>query len=153
MILTRRWKQQRVRIRRPWEQLTLYRLGDPDLFLSKLMRDDPQDLADAKFIVGRAGWDEKEIEAIIADACVPDVRELREEFADAAKHFLQWRRKMKDRIVLESAVIAAVTYDREKQTLDVEFRGEGSYRYLKVPALRSIVIYSKPNQRERFGLR
>ena len=41
---------------------------DEDLFLSKLMRDDSQDLADARFIAERAGWTHLQIEAIIASA-------------------------------------------------------------------------------------
>ena len=32
-----------------------------------------------------------------------------------------------------SAAMAAVTYDEEERTLDVEFRGGDTYRYMHVP--------------------
>jgi hypothetical protein len=34
---------------------------------------------------------------------------------------------------LGSSAIEAVTYDERQRILDVEFRGGGKYRYLKVP--------------------
>ena len=37
------------------------------------------------------------------------------------------------RVRLGSSAIAAVTYNETQRTLDVEFRGGGKYRYLKVP--------------------
>lgn len=133
VIITPRWRQQRVQIPRPWQELTVFRLGDADLFLSKLMRDDPQDIADARFIASQSGWNDEEIATIISKARVPDISALREEFAHAAKHFLTLHRQMKTRVLLESAAISAVTYNRDMRTLDVEFRGGGTYRYLDVP--------------------
>jgi hypothetical protein len=38
------------------------------------------------------------------------------------------------RVRLGSSALEAVTYDETQRTLDVEFRGGGKYRYLKVPA-------------------
>jgi hypothetical protein len=38
------------------------------------------------------------------------------------------------RVRLGSSALEAVTYDETQRTLDVEFRGGGNYRYLKVPA-------------------
>jgi hypothetical protein len=37
------------------------------------------------------------------------------------------------RVKLGSSAIEAVTYNETQRTLDVEFRGGGKYRYLKVP--------------------
>jgi len=38
-----------------------------------------------------------------------------------------------NRVRLGSAAIAAVNYDAQKSTLDVEFREGETYRYLRVP--------------------
>ena len=43
-------------------------------------------------------------------------------------------RRMKRRVVLNSSAIAVATYDAEKRTLHLEFRGGGSYRYFAVPS-------------------
>jgi hypothetical protein len=133
LILTPQWKKQRLRISGPWRKLKVYRLGNEDLFLTKMMRDDPQDIADAKLIADRAGWDEKDIAAVVGKARLPNVVELREEFANAAGSFLRSHRETKNRVLLRSAAIAAIAYDREKRTLDVEFRAGNSYRYFRVP--------------------
>ena len=61
VILRPDWRQARVRIRGAWRNLELYRLGDADLLLSKLMRDDPIDQADARFIVARAGFTREDV--------------------------------------------------------------------------------------------
>ena len=39
----------------------------------------------------------------------------------------------KEKVRLASAAIAAVRYDERKRTLDVEFRGGDTYRYMHVP--------------------
>jgi len=62
-------------------------LGDEDLFLSKLMRFDPQDLADARFIADRAGWTPAQIGAILREARVPDIPEVREQFELCSREF------------------------------------------------------------------
>lgn len=62
------------------QHLLIYRLSDIDLFLSKLMRDDPIDLSDARWIAQRAGLDAGDIESAITEARVPDVPEIREQF-------------------------------------------------------------------------
>jgi hypothetical protein len=134
LILSPEWKIKRRKIEGLWKKLKLYRLGDADLFLTKLMRHDATDIADAKFVVHRTGWSDDEITAIISQARFPDVSEVREQFASAAAHFLTWRRQSKERITLESTAIVAVTYDRDRHTLDVEFRGGDPYRYFNVPS-------------------
>jgi KTSC domain-containing protein len=133
LILSPDWKSNRQKIDGPWKKLTLYRLGDADLFLTKLMRHDATDIADAKFIVRRTGWSNDDLTAIISQARFPDAAEVREQFAIAAAHFLMWRRRSKERVALDSSAIAAVTYDRERHTLDVEFRNGNPYRYFNVP--------------------
>jgi hypothetical protein len=130
VVLTPEWKEQRVRIDGPWKKL---RLGNVDLFLSKLMRNDPQDIADAKFLVGRARWNQDTIARIISLARVPDILEIREQFFICAAHFLRPKRQLKRKVRLSSAAIAAVRYDENKRTLDVEFREGDTYRYLHVP--------------------
>jgi hypothetical protein len=133
VVLTPEWKHQRVRINRFWKKLTVYRLGDADLFLSKLMRNDPQDMADAKFVMEQAGWNRSDISHIISLACVPDIPEIREQFVICTAHFLRQNRQTRKRVRLGSAAIAAVSYDEKKRTLEIEFRGGDTYRYKHVP--------------------
>ncbi len=99
----------------------------------KLMRFNSQDLADARFAGDQAGWNEGEVSEIVASARIPNVPELREQFAFCAAEFLQRNSVSRDRVILNSAAIAAVTYKRPKRTLEVEFRGGGIYRYFNVP--------------------
>lgn len=137
VILTPKWREQRVRIVGRWKKLQVYRLGDADLFLSKLMRNDPQDLADAKFVIDQAAWSESEVVDIISSARVPDVADVREQFAICATNFMQDGGQRNEHVRLGSAAIASVTYDRKRKTLDVEFRGGSTYRYLNV----SVSVY------------
>jgi KTSC domain len=141
VILTQDWRENRVRLDGPWRNLVLYRLGNADLFLTKLMRYDPEDIADAKFIFAKSGWSEENVAKITAAARVPPEPEIREQFAKGAAEFVKFRRAIKNRVQLESPAIEAVTYDRENKTLDVEFRGGGAYRYLQVSlsAYRSLL--------------
>jgi hypothetical protein len=133
VILTSKWRDQRVRINQAWSKLRVCRLGDVDLFLSKLMRNDPQDIADAQFVANRAGWSQDTIARIIDSARVPDIPEIREQFVICTAHFLRQNRRVKQKIRLSSAAIAAVRYDEKKRTLDVKFRGGDTYRYMHVP--------------------
>jgi hypothetical protein len=89
VILTPTWRENRLLIPKSWERLTIYRLGNIDLFLSKLMRDDPLDYADARFVVERAGLDQRAIEGAIATARVPAVPEVQEQFKLCAARFLE----------------------------------------------------------------
>jgi hypothetical protein len=75
VVLTPEWKNQRVLVHGSWNKLRGYRLGDIDLFLSKLMRNDPQDIADAKFLAKRLRWDREMISHIISLARAPDIPE------------------------------------------------------------------------------
>lgn len=88
VILTPEWKAHRVAITGPWMHLKLYRLGDVDLFLSKLMRDDPIDRADARFIVESGHLTVDQIREAIHNARVPPIPEIAEQFERCAKQFL-----------------------------------------------------------------
>lgn len=88
VILTPDWRAKRRRIEGPWKRLNLYRLGDADLFLSKLMRDDPIDRADALFIVRAAPLAQEQIQAAIRSARIPPVPEVEEQFRLCARRFM-----------------------------------------------------------------
>jgi len=87
IVLTPRWRAKRMPLPGEWNHLALYRLGNEDLFLSKLMRMDPQDLADARFIANRAGWTPSQIRTILSEARVPDIPEIREQFDLCSREF------------------------------------------------------------------
>jgi hypothetical protein len=88
VILSPHWKENRVPIKDSWIHLRLSRLGDGDLFLSKLMRFDPQDLADARFIIEKAEFTSNDVRHWIEMARVPDIQEIKEQFALCSKEFL-----------------------------------------------------------------
>ena len=89
VILLPDWRTNRIALPGTWSHLVLFRLGDVDLLLTKLMRDDPIDQADARFIVERAALSEAAIRAAIARARVPGAAEIREQFASAADRLLR----------------------------------------------------------------
>lgn len=80
VILRSCWREERVPIGGDWQWLRLYRLSDPDLFLSKCMRYDPVDLEDAKFIWQRAGWSVEQVKSIFNLANVPPIEAIDEQF-------------------------------------------------------------------------
>lgn len=88
VILRPGWRSQRVPIVQRWQHLDLHRLSDVDLLLSKLMRDDPLDRADAVFIVKACGLRRSVIAEAISEARVPDVPEIREQFEVARQRLL-----------------------------------------------------------------
>lgn len=87
VVLTPDWRRHRLPLAGPWKRLRLYRLGDVDLFLSKLMRDDPIDAADARFIAERAGFSREAIQEAIEQAKVPPIAEIEEQFKICAARF------------------------------------------------------------------
>lgn len=89
VILSRNWRNNRKKIDRDWNRLTLYRLGDTDLLLSKLMRDDPVDIGDAIFIYKNARLNEKMLKSVLRDAIIPDIPEIKEQFELASAHFIK----------------------------------------------------------------
>lgn len=89
VILTGSWQDYRVRVDGPWCHLELYRLGDEDLLLSKLMRDDPHDRGDALFIANRAGIGVRELEELLNRAVVPESAEIAEQFRAASQSLIR----------------------------------------------------------------
>jgi hypothetical protein len=83
------WRENRVPIGGTWNHLRLYRLSDKDLFLTKLMRDDPIDIADARFIVANANLSRQDLLDAIRHARIPDAEEIREQFELCSKRFLK----------------------------------------------------------------
>ena len=88
VILQPDWKAHRISLPGDWRFLRLFRLGDLDLLLSKLMRDDPIDHSDALFIVHAAGLDAGSVRRAMGRARVPDSPEIREQFATASARLL-----------------------------------------------------------------
>ncbi len=82
------WREHRVALVGDWLHLDLFRLGDLDLLLSKLMRNDPLDFSDAQFIIERAGLTEENVRKAIADVRLPESVEVRDEFRDASAQLL-----------------------------------------------------------------
>ena len=89
VVLRSAWRQLRLPISGNWQHLKLFRLADEDLLLSKLMRDDPLDRADAQFLVRYNGWSRDQVKAFFSQARVPDIPELREQFAICREKLLK----------------------------------------------------------------
>ncbi|MEJ6581388.1 MAG: hypothetical protein QNL33_19195 [Akkermansiaceae bacterium] len=83
VILTEGWREERASISGAWKHLCLTGLPDKDLFLSNLMRDDPQDREDALFIVRRNDWKVGTITEFFEEAVIPDLQEIHDEFDKA----------------------------------------------------------------------
>ena len=88
VALLPRWRDNRVAIPGEWSHLILYRLGNLDLLLSKLMRDDPIDQADALFIVRETGLTKAAIEDAVRRVRLPASEEVAEQFAGASARLL-----------------------------------------------------------------
>lgn len=102
VILRPDWREHRVRIEGPWRRLSIYRLGDLDLLLSKLMRDDPIDREDALFIVRSARLSREAIEEALDAARIPEVPDIREQFALAVS-------KLRDAIAPGGCALSSAT--------------------------------------------
>lgn len=89
IILQADWRSHRKQINGPWEKISLFRLGDVDMLLSKLMRDDPVDLKDALFIHSSSGMDLETVQHAVRYAKVPPVPEIEEQFEIAARRFFK----------------------------------------------------------------
>lgn len=89
VVLLPTWRENRVALAGSWEHLDLYRLGNLDLVLSKLMRDDPIDLSDARYIVRQSGLTRDALQAAVRSARIPDSDEIHEQFALAAARLLK----------------------------------------------------------------
>ncbi len=89
VILRPDWHAHVKSIKVPWKNIDLYRLGDLDLLLSKLMRDDPIDLQDALFIQSSSGLDPDMVRQAVRIARIPPIPEIEEQFALATRRFFQ----------------------------------------------------------------
>jgi hypothetical protein len=88
VVLTPDWISKRLPITGGWARLRLSRLGNEDLFLSKLMRDDPIDRSDALFIVKSAAFTPDQIRRVIREARVPPIPEIVEQFERCTRRFM-----------------------------------------------------------------
>lgn len=89
VILRSDWRAHLKKIEGPWNKIDLYRLGDLDLLLSKLMRDDPIDLQDALFIQSSSGLELDMVRHAVRLARIPPIPEIEEQFALATRRFFQ----------------------------------------------------------------
>lgn len=85
IFLRRDWCDHLVPVSRPtlrW--LRLFRPATVDLILTKMMRgNDPQDMADAGFMIRHDKIMPEHLEAVFASAVIPDLVEFRDAFARA----------------------------------------------------------------------
>jgi len=88
IILRPEWRSCRKRLQGDYKKLILHRLADEDLFLSKLMRDDPVDRQDAMFIVRYARFNKDQIIRIIKSARIPDIEEIKQQFSITSQKVL-----------------------------------------------------------------
>lgn len=81
VILSPGWLERIVPIRMPgWKRLKLFRPSTLDLILTKMMREDPQDLADIGFLLRQETIAAVELRAAFAAAHLPDIEEIRQAF-------------------------------------------------------------------------
>lgn len=71
------WLAQRVRISGDFAKLTLYRPATVDLILTKMMRDDPSDLADIEFLLAREPISLAQLEVALKAVRLPELEEYR----------------------------------------------------------------------------
>lgn len=64
-----------------WRHLQGFRPATLDLVLTKMMREDPQDLADIQFLLGQEPIPREVLRAAFATARVPEIDEIRVAFA------------------------------------------------------------------------
>jgi hypothetical protein len=85
VILRRDWEKHLVPITRgTFRHLRLFRPATLDLILTKMMRgDDPQDMADAAFLIRQGRITTANLEEAFATVVIPDLAELRDAFARA----------------------------------------------------------------------
>jgi hypothetical protein len=91
VILRLCWREVRAAIASDLRRLTVYRRSDLDLLLSKLMRDDAQDLRDALHIAAAGALTDGQIQEAFQQAVVPDVPEIADQFTICRAKFIQSR--------------------------------------------------------------
>ncbi len=85
VVLRPHWRSQRVLIPGSWRHIRLYRLGDLDLILSKMMRDDPVDRQDIRFIMECSACSKSDIQKALSEARIPAIPEIRDQFQRASR--------------------------------------------------------------------
>lgn len=75
------------------ERLRAYRPSVLDLVLTKMMRRDPQDLADIKFLLRQDSFTEAQIKEAFARALCPDIDEIRNSFVAMQPNVLEFVRR------------------------------------------------------------
>jgi hypothetical protein len=80
VIIRPSWTEDRVPIPLTFQKLKIYRPSSLDLTLTKMMRDDPEDIADIEFIISREPQIAAGVPAAIAQARIPEIPELIEQF-------------------------------------------------------------------------
>ena len=85
VFLRRNWEDYLVLVTRPETRwLRLFRPATVDLVLTKMMRGaDPQDMADARFLVEHDDITRAQLEQAFSEVVLPDLVELRDAFAKA----------------------------------------------------------------------
>lgn len=81
VILTRDWLHRIVPLETPFQRLRVHRPSNVDLLLTKMMRSDPDDLADAEFLIRTACLGLETVRRALDEAVIPDVDEIRAAFA------------------------------------------------------------------------
>ncbi len=71
------WMQRRINIPAQFQHLTLFRPGTIDLILTKMMRDDRQDLEDIRFLLSQELFTIEQLKAAFVRSRVPEVEEIR----------------------------------------------------------------------------
>lgn len=96
VVLRPNWLDHLIPITRlSLHHLKLYRPSDLDLLLTKMMRgSDPQDMADARFIIRAGHLDPEDVEQAICAARVPPVPEIEQAFCDARPTVLRYSREL-----------------------------------------------------------
>lgn len=65
--------------------LQIFRPATPDLILTKMMRIDPQDRSDIRFLLGRQSIDKETLRQLLAVARVPQIPEISEAFSENSR--------------------------------------------------------------------
>jgi len=91
VILTADWLEKTVPLTGfDFQYLSLRRPSSADLVLTKMMRVDPQDRDDIRFLVGQGDNSPELVREALSQAVIPAVREIREAFEENRAWLLAW---------------------------------------------------------------
>ena len=83
VILRPDWLKRRVTIvQNGWAKLRLFRPSTADFILTKMMRVDPQDRQDIRFLMQQADFDRSDLNDAVKRASVPPIPEIESAFAE-----------------------------------------------------------------------